>query len=138
MQNYEGLDGPQNGLLTAIRGNTPSIQVYCISVRTDVVQYYIKKRYTQFERLYQRCSKLEKMGAAFPPRTIFQAGWSAEVTSYRMAQLNSTLPIKSEFLEEISKNDVSDAVKIELYDFIHLYGIFVLIQSNTKLNAWRA
>lgn len=78
------------------------------------------------------------MGTAFPPRTIFQAGWSAEVTSYRMAQLNSTLPIKSEFLDEISKNDASEAVKMELYDFIHLYGTSSLIQSNTKRNGWRA
>lgn len=78
------------------------------------------------------------MGASFPPRTIFQAGWSAEVTSYRMTQLNSTFPIKSEFIEETSKNDVSDAVKIELYDFIHLYGTFAPIQINIKRNGWRA
>jgi hypothetical protein len=64
-----------------------------------VVQYYIKKRYSQFEKLYQRCLKHDKVNVAFPPRTIFQAGWSEEVTAFRLTQLNSKIKINAEFLE---------------------------------------
>ena len=69
------------------------MQVYVVEVSSAVARYEVKRRYSEFEHFYERCQRRSNLRATFPPRTLLQPGWSEDVTSQRILQLNGRPPL---------------------------------------------
>jgi hypothetical protein len=61
-----------------------------ICVETDDLTYEVKKRYSEFEALFNQSLQGLSGEFDFPKKTYFQSGSAQEVTSHRLHQLNST------------------------------------------------